>query len=551
MLVWFGTVRVGFSADDYLFIQQLAPIHSIMDVLRPFWHVDPNPPYWRPLSDASAALDFLIWGWSGQGFHFTNFILHLVATALVFPFARRILRLSINASALTTFVFGIAASHESNLLWPAARADTLVTIFTMLMLMAHDHAIVTERRSFILVGCASYALGLVSKENGLLALPLLAAMIELAELVHRRNTWQRSLMRFTPYVGITVIFWIVRSHFAIPMDETEPLLAEGSHSIVAFMRNAIYGVGYALLPLDLEQATEVLRRQLLGILVALLLIAVATLIVWIRLPKGERRAYIRPVLFFLVSAVVTMQSFERWRYYMPSIGLFALFALYASDLWRRWKHWAARTVIAAPLVLLLSFHIWRAISAENNWRKAADEVQQLKTSLKLVLNTHPTRPVKLNLIDVPAKLGSASVMMVGVPELVCQAEAERLGLPSLQFGVESDDHLPTEKAIDIYALDPTEGFSHIHWQKLSDTSLLISVAADSHLRLEPALLKWKGASRRDWKLGNGDVFEVGTNRVTILDADGSFARSVKIDFLASADSSWLPVFYDGHEFKIF
>ncbi len=537
---------MGFSTDDYIFIQQLAPIRTLADVLRPFWHVDPNPPYWRPLSDASAALDFLIWGWNGQGFHLTNFLLHLAATALVFPFSRRVLRLSVTISAITAFIFGIAASHESNLLWPAARADILVTIFTMLMLIAHEAGLVQKRRLFFILSCIAYLLALLSKENGLLALPLLMVLLELPAALAKHVNWRNSVLHLTPYIAIAVLFWIVRTHFTVPMNETEPLLSEGSHSIVAFVRNAMYGIGYALLPLDLDQATVLLREQSPWLWSLPFLLMIATFALWLRLPRMERGVYLRPILFFVIAGVVAMQSFERWRYYMPSIGLFAIAALFAADAWRHAKHRSYRVIIVMGALILLCFHLWRARAAEDNWRMAAAEVQQLKEGLKAVLNTHPSRPLKLDLLDVPAKVGSASVMLVGFPEFIRQAEAERLALPGLRYGDEMGTNLTVEKAVDIYALDPFEGFSHMVWQRLSDTSITLSAAPGSHLRFEPVIFKLNGVSRRDWKLKNGDVFDVGTNRVTVLEADGSFARAIRIE---NTGASWLPVLFDGRTFQ--
>lgn len=560
--LWSGALRVGFSTDDYIFIQKLAPIRSIADVIRPFWSVDPNPQYWRPVANASAALDFLVWGWNGQGFHATNFVLHLIATFLVYVFARRVLLIPQFSSALAAIIFGIAASHESNILWPAARADILATIFTMLAMIAYrrglDRQIIGNRkgRYDLLLSYAAFILALLSKENAVLVLPILIVVIELPEILKKQVSWKSGLTRIIPYLFILALVFIVRSNFTIPIENSEPLMSEGSTEFIAFARNAIYGIGYALIPLDLEQATYLLAQPKLLLWAIAVVACISALFFWLRIPREARRAYFRPGTFFVIASVITMQSFERWRYYMPSIGLFALAALFGYDMWRFSKYSGAtirnitRVFLITIALAMTIFHISRALSAEDNWRIAANEVDRLKESLKTVLSKHFGRLQKLDLLDVPAKLGSASVMQVARTEFVRQSDAELLNVPGLKYGSVAGAETSVESAVDVYSLDIREEFSQILWRRLSDSSVILSVAPGSHIRFEPALFKINGASRRDWKLKNEDQFDIGTNRVTIIDADGSFARAVEIDFsLRSNDSDWRPIIFDGNEFR--
>src|ERR1700733_5600837 len=311
-VIWSSALRIGFSTDDYIFIQHLAPVKSIIDVFRPFWSVDPNPPYWRPVANASAALDFLLWGWNGQGFHATNFILHLIATFLVFFFARRVLLIPQVVSALTALFFGIAASHESNILWPAARADVLATIFTMIAMLAYRRSMDNnvfgngKDRIGLLVSYAAFLLALLSKENAVLALPLILLVIELPYILNKRTNWQSGLGRVIPMIVILSLVFIVRSHFTTPLENIEPLLSEGSQAFIAFLRNGVYGIGYALIPLDLEQATSLLAQPklLLWAIGAIIFITIA--VFCIRMPQKTWKTYYRPAAFFVIASFITM-----------------------------------------------------------------------------------------------------------------------------------------------------------------------------------------------------------------------------------------------------
>ncbi len=547
-LAWSGALLVGFSTDDYIFIQHLAPIRSLADVFRPFVDFDPNPQYWRPLADASAALDFYLWGWSGQGFHLSNFLLHLLGTALVYPFSRRIFGLSVSASLVTALVFGLAASHESNVLWPAARADTLVTIFTILTILAHKRAFGGPKQLvWMLASAVSFWFALCSKENGVLLLPLLLAALEIPELLTRKTTWRASLLRMAPYILIGIAFYITRSHFATPMSNAEPIVSEGSSSIAAFLRNGIYSLAYTFVPLNLDAATATLKSLSGWLYVFAALAAVAATTLFLQFPRQRRLNYVLPLVFMLIAGVVTMQSFERWRLYMPSIGSYTLLVLLITDCWRRWEQPIVRGALFLTVALLTFFHIERAQTAQSNWKLAAEEVQRMKESLKSVLNAHPQRPISLNLISVPAKLGSASVMAVALPEFVRQCEAERLNGPGLRYGSADGAPINVERAIDVYALDLSEGFSGMSWRRDSTGATIIETPSDSHVLLEPALFKLHGVSRRDWKLTDGDTLNVWSNKVTILKADGSFARSVRVQ---PRSTGALQLLFDGKRFIV-
>src|SRR5207248_1471502 len=131
------------------------------------------PQYWRPLSDASVSLDFLLWGWNGGMFHLTNFLLHCIATCLVYFFARRIFSFTAIAACTLAIIFGVSAAHDANLLWIAARADILATIMMLIILLAVNKA---ERSGtkwiWLCISYTAFFLALCSKEVSAVAIAL-------------------------------------------------------------------------------------------------------------------------------------------------------------------------------------------------------------------------------------------------------------------------------------------------------------------------------------------------------------------------------------------
>src|SRR5207248_7135183 len=113
--LWSGVSQIELNGDDYQYIESMAPLRTASDALRPFVSPDANPAYYRPLSNATLAANFLFSHFNGGLYHLTNLFLHLIATVLVFFFVRKIFGLRDIPAIILSLAFGIGASHEYNL----------------------------------------------------------------------------------------------------------------------------------------------------------------------------------------------------------------------------------------------------------------------------------------------------------------------------------------------------------------------------------------------------------------------------------------------------
>src|SRR5947209_3138278 len=66
--VWCGVAFIGINSDDYQYVESMAPVQTMADAVRPFVSHDANPSYFRPLSNASLAMNFLAFKWNGAGY---------------------------------------------------------------------------------------------------------------------------------------------------------------------------------------------------------------------------------------------------------------------------------------------------------------------------------------------------------------------------------------------------------------------------------------------------------------------------------------------------
>jgi len=537
--LWAGVAGIRLNSDDYQYLPSLAPIAHVGDVLRPFISPDANPSFFRPVANATMALDFLLFGWSGAAFHLTNLFFHLVATLLVFYFARDIFKLTDREAFVATFIFGILASHEYNLVVDTARADTLATIFVMLSLLLLRRARKGHSYALECSAVVSFFLALCSKEIAITALPLIPILFWQRTKSPKADLWASARL-LAPFALITLIFYFYHAHFTAPVLESQPLTAEGAHSIAAFLRNGAYSIGYLILPLDLAQATALLTRYLtLTLAVGAVLGIVFFLIIFAGQNRSSLRALAKPVLFFLFTGSILFLSFERWRLYLPSIGAIAIIVLLVS----RTSSRILRVIFLAMLLLLGNFHVNRALLAESEWREATALRDRAKASLTRVLEEVPKRPLMLGMLASPSKLGGASVILLGESALVTRAEADRISSYNRATASTAGTNVDSWTAVDVYALDRSAGFRGLKVDSIAPERFLVSVSKNGSINLYPSEESENATPRRDQSLEPGDSIVTAPFTDVIRATSSGLAKSIEVDVhdsmatLLSLDSS--------------
>jgi tetratricopeptide (TPR) repeat protein len=123
---------------------------------------------WHPLTWLSLELDAEIFSLQAWGFHFTNVLLHVANTLLLFWVLRRMTGY-IWRSALVAALFAVHPLHVESVAWVSERKDVLSTFFWMLTLLAYVRYV--ERPGMGRYGLVALALAL-----GLLAKPMLVTL---------------------------------------------------------------------------------------------------------------------------------------------------------------------------------------------------------------------------------------------------------------------------------------------------------------------------------------------------------------------------------------
>lgn len=168
--------------------------------------------HWHPLTMLSYALDTTLHGRGPSGYHFTNLLLHVANTALLF-FALRELTGAAGRSFVVAALFAVHPLHVEPVAWIAGRKDVLSTLFFVLSILAY--ASWTRKPAlgkyallvlWLLLGLLSKAM-LVTLPAVLLLLDLWPLKrIETGRLGHFWRSFGQRLLEKTPLFLIVAAF---------------------------------------------------------------------------------------------------------------------------------------------------------------------------------------------------------------------------------------------------------------------------------------------------------------------------------------------------------
>jgi hypothetical protein len=149
----------------------------------------------RPVSDLTLYLDYVISGKDADGYHFTNLLIHIANSALVFFFCRK--KLGAVSATTIAVVFLVYAFHSESVFWVIGRGGLLAGLFMLISLNLYS----TSRSNTSLVfALIAFLAGLFSYET-IWTLPALMAVLESCASQENRKTFKWT-------IWFTCIFFI-------------------------------------------------------------------------------------------------------------------------------------------------------------------------------------------------------------------------------------------------------------------------------------------------------------------------------------------------------
>lgn len=314
-----------------------------------------NRSYYRPVSEASLAVDYSVHGRSPRGYHLTNDLLHATCCLLIF-FLLLGVGVSTSGALLGGLWFAVHPVHTEAVHLVTYRTELLATAGALLALVAHLKG--RGRLGWAIVVPIAYALSLGAKESAV-TVPGIIVLIDLARGIKWRVIFRRLAPLAVVLVGYLAVREVLLTESPIRFFNLEPPL-------IAASVLAIYGTYIRLLlwpwplcpfydwgilpPADSLTAFP----SVLGLLLLL-----GTVFAAVRFWRSRPMAGVA-IGFWLIALIpfahlvpLPVGAAERFLYF-PSAGIALLIAVGWDVLAKRWRRpavVAAGAVLAVYLVL--------------------------------------------------------------------------------------------------------------------------------------------------------------------------------------------------------
>ncbi|HNW98750.1 MAG TPA: tetratricopeptide repeat protein [Bacteroidales bacterium] len=159
---------------------------------------------YQPLSMLTYAIENKISGLNPFTYHFTNFILHLLNTLLVFIFIRK-LSSNIHVAVIASALFGIHPLHVESVAWISERKDVLYAFFYLSGLITYLNYKETKNIKIYLLTILLFIFSCLSKA---MAIPF-SIMLILIDYLQMKKINLKILIDKIPFLAISFVFGIV------------------------------------------------------------------------------------------------------------------------------------------------------------------------------------------------------------------------------------------------------------------------------------------------------------------------------------------------------
>jgi tetratricopeptide (TPR) repeat protein len=384
LLVYGPLLRADFLLyDDPAYVTKNATVQTGFTWTGIRWaFTDIQTGCWHPLAWISLMLDAELYGLNPGGYHFTNLLLHILNTLLLFILLQRTTG-SLWRSIVVAALFALHPLHVESVAWVSERKDVLSTFFGMLALLCY--VLYCERP-----GVLRYSAILLTFLLALMAKPIwvtlpfvlllldywplrriLGSRIEAGDR-NRRFGWL--ILEKAPLLLLTIAASIItylasQKVGALVAFQTLPFPDRLANAVISY---GIY-LGKAFWPMNLSvfyphPGVWGLRTVLL---VSLLLLLVTVIIVHLRRTQPYLLTgwlwYLGTLVPVIGIIQVGAQALSDRYTYLPLTGLFIGAVWWISSLFNRWARYRILPAAAAFLILsLLAVRTWDQVSYWRN-----------------------------------------------------------------------------------------------------------------------------------------------------------------------------------------
>ena len=181
----------GFVWDDQTIVVENPTTRDLSQLGNVVLSPDESPPYYRPLNRASYLVDYRLFGMEPWGFHLVNVVLQTACAVALYLLVLRLAGAR-GPALLAGLLLAVHPIHAEAVAFVSARNNLFALLFALASLGLFAGAVERRSLSRAAVSAGAFLLALLSKEQGAMVLPLLAAWLYLPGLPGRaagRGRW--------------------------------------------------------------------------------------------------------------------------------------------------------------------------------------------------------------------------------------------------------------------------------------------------------------------------------------------------------------------------
>ncbi len=216
LIFYFPTFKNNFVYwDDNIYIFNNPFIYSLgtknlMNIFSSFFMAN-----YHPLTMLSYTIEYSIAGTSPFLYHFTNVLLHLLNTALVFIFVRRLFLMldqttfknpGLVIPVVSALLFGLHPLHVESVSWISERKDVLYTFFFLLASVKYLQYISTQKPVHYFSTIVLFLLSLLSKG---MAVSFSVCIIAIDFVLKRDLLSRKVIVEKIPFLILSLFFGII------------------------------------------------------------------------------------------------------------------------------------------------------------------------------------------------------------------------------------------------------------------------------------------------------------------------------------------------------
>jgi tetratricopeptide (TPR) repeat protein len=385
--MYWQVIRFEFTSfDDDLYVTANRVVQSGLteeSVRWAFIFADKPKTYWHPLTWLSHMLDVELYGMNPGGHHFTNVLLHIASSLLLFGLFHQMTG-ELWRSSLIAALFGLHPINVESVAWVAERKNVLSTFFWMLTILTYARYSKRSNLARYLLVVLVFACGLLAKPM-LVTLPFVLLLLDYWPL--KRFSFEddppgrllRLILEKTPLLILSLFSVYLSSRSVqglgiVKSIESLPLTLRIENALVSYVKYIFKMIWPVNLAVYYPYPSSIPLWQGAGALVILSAITVAVFLL------ARRRRYLVVGWFWYLGTLVPVTGLvqvglwpamaDRWAY-LPLIGLFVMITWGVSA----FKYMRFEILILSTLLLFLFF------------QTALVQIQYWKNNIELYLHS--------------------------------------------------------------------------------------------------------------------------------------------------------------------